>query len=102
MWRQGNTSFSNTVQLKIPLKTDNALTISPNPFDKGLQMKFEKVLVGKAFIQITNMVGKEVWTSELQMNSRQIDLPTLPLPAGVYILRIQHEQKIWTKMIVKK
>ncbi len=71
---------------------DNIIKLYPNPVQSFLHIELEKQFLGK----ITDLTGKIL----LNVNTKDIDVSSLS--AGIYILNIVSDGKIYYKKIIKK
>ncbi|MDT0293832.1 T9SS type A sorting domain-containing protein [Mesonia ostreae] len=81
-----------------------AFAVYPNPFKEGGITINSSQLEGKNVkIQVSSILGQEVYQTELEMTSNTIQLQELnKLNSGVYILSLTTEGQTFTKKIIKK
>jgi hypothetical protein len=106
-WVTGAQLIALTCQLSTgiekPLLSD-LLSISPNPTSGILNLNIGSGFLStgckekKADIEIYNVLGKNVYTSDVKNQSTSIDLTNLP--KGVYFLRVTLAEGMVTKRIV--
>jgi hypothetical protein len=92
---------TNLIAIEVPLQ-EISLDIAPNPFEKDICLKFSHALAGELDLQILDHAGKEIWGSEEEAIGKDFVIQNTHLPTGVYLLRVQYKNKVWTKTIVKK
>ncbi len=78
----------------------------PNPVKSGEQVyiRLPKQEQGKWKVNITDMLGKQVWQQEKTINAEGMTLNDLNLSPGVYLVRLQstQESKTYTKKLLVK
>ncbi|HLP93771.1 MAG TPA: MopE-related protein, partial [Saprospiraceae bacterium] len=76
------------------------IQVTPNPFQNRLLIQQSGILPGLRY-QLTNTLGQVQYRG--QLHNLQTDLNTANLPAGAYILSIQHptDTRIWSVRVVK-
>ena len=91
-----NSTGINTVTSSIN-NFENIFSIYPNP-NKGIfNIKFDKNPSQNWQYQITNLQG-QILMNDQQLIDRKIDASWLP--AGVYLLNLQNDEKIFTQKII--
>ena len=81
----GNNSFSKIVSALVKSVID--VRLSPNPANGLLNIKIRGSVVGKAFVQITDVIGKTVLMNNL-INNEPSKIIIGMLARGVYFLAI--------------
>ena len=68
--------------------------VYPNPFIENLTFELESKQQEKTTIQIYNVLGKQVFTQNLELfiGKNTVELPLQQLPAGSYFLQIPLEE----------
>ncbi|MFD2727306.1 zinc-dependent metalloprotease [Hyunsoonleella rubra] len=77
----------------------DALLLLPNPSNGELTLKYSGVL-NLEQVDIYNIVGKKVWTSNLRNFNGEKEIDLARIPAGVYFANIKAEQSQITKKII--
>ena len=79
-------------------KTENDILICPNQFTESLTVS------GKEYqllaIEIYNVLGEEVYKSEVKSQKQEINLSALP--SGIYFVRIETENGVVSRKIIKQ
>lgn len=78
----------------------NKITVYPNPFSKSAIVKFSEDFLSfsEATVSIQNMIGNEIYN--IPINSRTFSIERNNLPAGIYLLKFQIEEKILNQKII--
>lgn len=84
---------------EIPLKK-NSLHVFPNPITDLLTIKFDYYMPDRSEIQIFDIIGQLVHQEQMTHQSHQIQLGHLE--NGVYIVRVQAGDKVFTQRIIKQ
>jgi hypothetical protein len=67
----------------------NALHIYPNPSNgKDLNITMDQLFSGELYVNLTDLQGKNIFTSNVQVNSNPIQLNNLQLESGMYVLTV--------------
>lgn len=67
----------------------NALHVYPNPSTgKDLNIEMEQLFSGELYVNLTDLQGKNIFTSNVQVNSNLIQLNNLQLESGMYVLTV--------------
>lgn len=73
----------------------------PNPFNNELKVQLEQALTSGAALTICDVMGRELvreaWFTGQQESSLQLELP-----AGMYVLRLQGAEQMFTTRLVKQ
>jgi hypothetical protein len=77
------------------INNEKHVTISPNPTNGIFSIAFPENI---SSIQITNVLGQKIYTSEINSSKSEIDLSDKP--KGIYFVRIIAEEKISTQKII--
>ena len=83
------------------VSTGSEINIYPNPTSSTLNIEWSELQTGKAYVVITDCVGREVLTNELTSNganSGQLDLSGLD--EGVYMLQVKTGSGVFTRKVV--
>jgi len=83
------------------VEIDTDLKIYPNPFSNNLQI----IIHGASLFEVSifNATGKKVFGTEyFQTTSSNIEIPTVKLTNGVYILQLRTAEKILTRKVIKQ
>lgn len=81
--------------------THSELSIYPNPTRGEVYILTDKSYVD-AKISITDLTGKVVYQTNLDLGSKKGTLDVSSLPVGVYIVKIDTKEGIITKKLIKK
>lgn len=74
------------------------VTVSPNPAQTVLTVTFAKQPPAATTLQLLNTLGQIVVSQTATRQTEPVSVQTLP--AGVYVLRIQHENQLQTLKVV--
>ncbi len=79
----------------------NGLSLSPNPADKAVSLEYTAREKGSATINLMSITGRSVLLKEMDVHKgRNIyDLETQSLPAGVYMVKLNHGKYQVTKRL---
>ncbi len=83
---------------------DQALRVFPNPFDGTLQIALELPEAGDLQASLWDALGRRVWFASFPGQpsgsfGHSLSLPALP--AGAYVLRLQHNGHTWTRQVIR-
>ena len=93
-----HTSNVNAITLSISKESINGFTVYPNPVNNG-EFYVSTASNGVKSIQIFDMLGKEVYSKNIEANEK---IKTSNLRAGVYILKVEENDKLaTTKLVIK-
>lgn len=77
--------------------------ILPNPNNGRFNLKMRNENKGQAKVQITNVIGNTVWTSNLSSGKSNLTIDLPNLEQGVYLIQVTENNKIhYQKMIINK
>lgn len=79
---------------------DGNLTVSPNPASGIAVVTFGGIVHGKATIQLMDMAGRLITTTEMISGKASIDLAALP--AGLYLCRYTDTETTLTSRLMKQ
>ena len=82
--------------------TDNTFIIYPNPASGNLNLKVATGFAGNVNAVVTNVLGKTVLSSALQMQGSATSLDITSLTSGVYFVTLTSEGKSATRKLVVK
>lgn len=100
---QNQNKYSRVIQLNGKMN-DAILTNLINPFDQKLQFDLYSSFNGRAAVELINLQGTVMKQIEFNLNTGMNNLSvnnTGGLPAGVYILRVESNNNIVQRKIVK-
>ncbi|WP_028524285.1 M43 family zinc metalloprotease [Runella limosa] len=82
---------------------DKELTLSPNPTDGMVEVKFTNSLRGKVLLRLRSITGAEVWRAEFEKNTDAFVQPinVRTYPAGDYFIDLQLGDYADRKRLVK-
>ncbi len=78
----------------------NSMNIYPNPSSEKIYISLSKGSSEKSLINILNLLGENVFSSELQPNKSEIELNISGLKKGMYIINLSAGLKMYHKKIV--
>jgi len=81
-------------------KTDLAAKLYPNPVQYQLNIQLLGNLTGQLEFQLFDTTGKLVREVTYPLN-REISVDLSDLASGVYLVRLQHQEKLFTSRIIK-
>ena len=85
---------------KEPISSDNQFNIFPNPTKHYLNIKASNIYHGAPLLlEVYSLTGEKVESMIMTASSATVDLSALK--AGMYILRIFHDNEIWIRKIGK-
>jgi hypothetical protein len=76
--------------------------VYPNPVNDKLFVKFNNFDFSIVHIEIFNIFGKNLFTSEQRITATEIAIDTKSLKPGIYFVRISNQQHSSVERIVKK
>lgn len=92
-------TYTNTTSIEENKKNNSNFQISPNPTNGNLTINLTSEIVNpQSEIVIYNILGQVIHQQIL--NSKQETLNLENHPKGIYLLKIQNEEEIWTEKIV--
>jgi PKD repeat protein len=96
----GNNNSTNQTVTAASEPIDN-IAVYPNPTDNFVKLAFESQLKDKIDVTLINFIGDKVLNNTIPtlkgLNTHQLDLSNLP--DGIYILRIETQDKLYTRTI---
>lgn len=98
----GNDTVAHTVLVQkvgIEEQANNPFTLFPNPVSNVLHIGFDGVSLTKATYRVFSGLGKEVLSGTINSSYESIDLSTLP--AGVHIIDLRNDNKLYHTRIIK-
>jgi hypothetical protein len=100
--KDGRNSLSNIVQIR-NFKNSQGMFVLNNPFKNSLNIRFEKVPVGKIRLSLTDLSGKLMYAADVNNSLQQLrwDLPK-EFASGVYILSANIAGRQYTAKILKQ
>ncbi len=91
---------------KVPQPSVNATGISiyPNPTSGNLNIQWSNQAIGKSTITITDMTGREVYTSSLDINkpSGQFNFDLNEVVDGIYMVTIKSDKIFYSGRLIKR
>jgi hypothetical protein len=94
-----NPSTPNTETKNLETKKEISFSIIPNPTTGIFTIQFTKEIQANSILQIINSFGSPVYEKKLNSNqSQQIDASSLP--PGLYYVRVQSGDKIYTDKVI--
>lgn len=95
-FQQGRTSKS-----KGPSELNIQIMAFPNPFTSKINFQFSAAIDGPIKINIYDVMGKLVMTTEKEMLNKAISLENLIFPVGQYILKFSAKNFNYTTHLLK-
>lgn len=98
----GGVTCSEALAIHDVISYINTLDIMPNPLNSEAIVKFNSTKTGKVIESITNLVGQEVYSKELQLvlGQNQHTITKGNLSAGIYVYSITDGQSVYSKKLV--
>jgi len=75
------------------------VSIFPNPAIEKLEVSLSNIEIQNTTLSIFDVYGKKYWVKKIDNSVSEFDISTLA--KGMYILRVQNNEKIYTKYLVK-
>lgn len=73
----------------------------PNPFQDNIQITFDKPLSDSPHVVLLNELGQIVFDNNYPAGIQDIIIPTFNISQGMYLLKIQSKDKIFTRKMIK-
>ncbi|MEP7263312.1 MAG: kelch repeat-containing protein [Bacteroidota bacterium] len=80
------------------ISNESSINIFPNPVSGLLNIKINNSSNIKSQLKITNVLGENIFSKEIQNNETIVDMSTLQ--NGIYFVKIENEYTIQTKQII--
>ncbi len=101
LWfRKGNKRCGNASMIPDGIRewnTENEkLQVYPNPSDGNYTVEIKN----KGMLSVENLLGENAYRSPVSEGKNKVDLASLP--SGVYVMKCQSENKIFTSRVIKK
>ncbi|MDX5348699.1 MAG: T9SS type A sorting domain-containing protein, partial [Hymenobacteraceae bacterium] len=77
-----------------------AIQIDGRQFSDGGSFSIQFPETSSAEITMTDMAGKVVWQQQL-ISKESFTSPALPLPNGIYLLRVQTPEQMQVKKLIR-
>lgn len=86
-----------------PAPPDGQVRLFPNPVAGQLQLEFRMEQPGEAQYRIVNPEGRQLRSQNLNLGAgaQRLEIPVSELPAGMYVLQLQHNGRLTTTRFVK-
>lgn len=97
--------YSNVVQLKAGASTNSPIRVMSNPFAGHLELQFNHPVVSRAGISLFDMAGKKVYGNThdvLDGQTISIDMTGKKLAPGIYLLRVQLGNEVFTDKVISQ
>ncbi len=87
-------NLSRAVNIEATLIPGLELEYAPNPFDQNIKLalEVEQPKNENWTLKLINAQGQVIYYRSLEAKSQEIDINTVNLPAGIYLLSIQNDQ----------
>jgi hypothetical protein len=86
-----------------PVAENKDFTVYPNPFSNNISIDWKGKAQNNVTVSLTNIVGQEVFKTELKLNAGQNTIALPALTSGNYILLLQDANgKSWSNKMVKR
>ena len=95
-FQQGRISKS-----KEPLELNIQIMTFPNPFTSKINFQFSSSIVGPIKINMYDVLGRMVLSSEKELLNNMISLYNLNFPDGQYILKLSAKKFNYTTNLIK-
>ena len=79
-----------------------SLKVFPNPAEQLMQIRFSEKLEQQVLVEVYNLQGKKIITTEIAPGENQQILQLGSLPPATYILRITHNNQFDSYKIIKQ
>ncbi|MEJ7914287.1 MAG: T9SS type A sorting domain-containing protein, partial [Chitinophagaceae bacterium] len=101
--RDGRSSFSQVVLIRNSGITQKVWVVN-NPFQDFIDLKFAKSNGGKTGVELIDAAGNLVYRRNYRSTgeSLKVDLSSLSLPPGVYVLKVEAGNTRFTSKVFKK
>ncbi len=86
-------SISNTQ------KHNSSIAVYPNPANNKVQVSWSKALKNPQ-LSITDISGKEVFSKEIDQQTKSVEVTLPNIPAGTYLLNIHHNEGVVTERLL--
>jgi hypothetical protein len=100
----GTTSYSNIITVKTNNLSDRNTTVYPNPFTDRLQIMIVSEKEETVQLTVSDVTGRQLVSQAVRINEGQQVISidnTISLPAGMYLLQVQKENKTENFRVVK-
>ena len=79
-------------------------SVYPNPTEGNASVELKGFTGETVHIQVVDLTGKVLTTRTIDQSPEHLieEIDLLPLPAGMYFVKVQHAQKSWVRSIVKQ
>jgi hypothetical protein len=91
--QDGSYSFSEVVELELEDQWDVWFNAMPVPVDDILTVRYDLFWQQRAQIELLNLLGSQLQIVSLTEKSGKVELDVSRLPAGIYYLRLQGEDR---------
>ncbi|RYZ31897.1 MAG: T9SS type A sorting domain-containing protein, partial [Sphingobacteriales bacterium] len=86
-----------------PVAQNSNFSVYPNPFTNAINIDWKGQQTNAATVRLLNVIGQEVYSSKLNLNSGKNTLQLPALSSGQYVMLIQDASgKAWSTKVVKK
>jgi hypothetical protein len=90
--------FSKSIENVSPISVETY----PNPFTTQVKVTLSRTSVQPSILELYSIDGVKVWSGEIPANTNEANLVDLDrLHMGKYLLRMQHNNQIITKSLIK-
>lgn len=97
----GQISYSNSVSAQIKGEALKDIILTNNPSSSISILPIGATLPDGATLRVIDIQGRVVWEKKLDKGMHEIEVPVLPVPAGVYQLSLSTQQRVFTKKWLK-
>lgn len=78
----------------------SVFTLAPNPSTGNVTVSLKKPIKGKTGISVINMLGQEVYTSEISARNNALAFTLKGNAAGVYLVKVKTTENTYTQKLV--
>ena len=99
----GITELNGFLGIEESFKGDQGFfDVYPNPVDDKLTLKFNNLNFSFVHIEIFNIFGTNLFSSEQRITTTGLSIDTKPLKPGVYFVKISNQKQSFVERIIKK
>jgi hypothetical protein len=92
--------FKSKPSVPIVIVKETKMVIYPNPATNKVKLQFDKKMLGRARIDISNAAGVIVHRITVATNSDQIQLSTEKLSSGTYVVKMIYDNEEYQQKLV--
>jgi hypothetical protein len=84
-----------------PTENNLKVTLYPNPFRRSINISFDDPITNDIFVILSDMMGRIIFSQKFPA-SQLIYMPLAYIPDGIYIIKINTENKVFISNIIKQ